>query len=130
MKWRWGLAAAATLAACAGGRAFVRYPDAEAAAVKNPHEYKGKPLCQACHQGENAQLRDTPVKTCGRCHSVGHDMSHPLDTVLARREKIDLPLPDGRIVCHTCHDPHDLKRERYGLRMPLNALCLSCHKGH
>jgi predicted CXXCH cytochrome family protein len=41
-----------------------------------------------------------------------------------------LPLePGGRVVCHTCHDPHDVK-SRGGLRKTFNELCLSCHRKH
>ena len=52
----------------------------------------------------------------------------PLGTSIDR--KIALPLVGGKVVCHTCHDPHDTRRERYGLWKELNALCRDCHKRH
>jgi predicted CXXCH cytochrome family protein len=42
-----------------------------------------------------------------------------------------LPLGEGgRIVCHTCHDPHDVKAHRKGLRLDYQPLCDQCHAGH
>ena len=31
------------------------------------------------------------------------------------------------MACHSCHDPHDLKRNRAGLRLGFTELCLRCH---
>lgn len=38
-------------------------------------------------------------------------------------------LPDGKVQCSSCHDPHDQARQEYMLVMSNNrsALCLSCH---
>lgn len=108
----------------------VRYPELEAAQVKNIHLYRGKPLCQACHVPDSERLRAGPVGSCVHCHQVPHSPGHEAGTLLVRKHQVALPLVAGRVVCHTCHDPHDVKRERFGLRKNLNALCLDCHPGH
>ena len=110
-------------------RAWVSYPEAEVAGVKDPHAYLGQPLCQRCHQGETAALRAAPVALCLACHPQRHG-NHPVE-VVQQRPAADLPLGQGgRVVCHTCHDPHDLKAHRKGLRLEFNDLCLRCHQQH
>lgn len=110
---------------------FVRYSDAEAAQVKDVHSYKGQPLCQGCHAGDTAALIAGPVHTCERCHAKArHTPGHESGTKLDVKRVGGLPLPGGVVVCHTCHDAHDVKKHRHGLRMPVNAVCLSCHPRH
>jgi predicted CXXCH cytochrome family protein len=126
-----GIALGVTACASAAARPlFVRYPEVEAAHVKNIHLYQGRPLCQACHEDGLPRLLAGPVGTCLRCHQVSHTPGHETGRLLERTEKVGLPLPDGRVVCHTCHDPHDLAREPSGLRLPSKALCLECHRGY
>lgn len=105
---------------------FVRYPAVEAAHVKNIHAYRGKPVCQACHVLDSERLLDGPA--CGGCHQTPHSRGHDVGTPIA--DKISLPLVEGKVACHTCHDPHDTKRERFGLWKELNALCRDCHRRH
>ncbi|MHB8877673.1 MAG: cytochrome c3 family protein [Myxococcaceae bacterium] len=123
--------AATVLAGCGAARtAFLVYPDAEVAGVKSAHEYKGKPLCQACHLDESPKLKADEVMVCGRCHAVDHGGGHRPNSIIKNAAEVGLPLPGGRLVCHTCHDPHDLKRNKHGFREPIPGLCLHCHKGH
>ena len=107
---------------------FVRYPEVEAAHVTNPHLYRGKPLCQACHVMDSERLLEG--HGCEGCHKTPHSKGHDVGTPLVRKAPVALPLVDGKVACHTCHDPHDIKRERFGLRKELNALCRDCHRGH
>lgn len=124
-------AALLALAACAtAGRGWVTYPKAEAAQVKDPHSYRGQPLCQACHLGERPALLAGPVGTCQHCHPARHTPGHEAGTPLPAARVGGLPLVEGRLVCHTCHDAHDVKRHRFGLRLPLTQLCRSCHPKH
>lgn len=142
---RWlggGLAAVAAVAALAGCATlmgpkrigpppppWVAYPDAEIARVKSAHDYQGKPLCQKCHTGPGGALRWDPIGTCTTCHSLLHG-NHPVDVVQKNPPK-DLPfLAGGKLACHTCHDPHDMKAFKWGLRAQFNALCLKCHQRH
>lgn len=136
------LALAAALSACAGagaprepGRvsdaaapsrsAFTIYPAAEVAALKSPHQYKGKPLCQRCH-APDLKLVAEPNALCSGCHRLGHG-NHPVN-VVQKTSAGTLPLlAGGKVACHTCHDPHQAKAP---LRKPFNDLCVSCHKGH
>ncbi len=121
-------AAALLLAAGCVKPAFVPYPDAEVAGAKNPHEFRGKPLCQGCHQPGRAALKDDPVKLCRACHSF-HGGNHPVE-VVQRQPAEGIPLlAGGRVACHSCHDPHDWKRNPRGLRYPTNELCARCHSG-
>ncbi len=135
-----GLAAAALVLACAGSRTatgpaapphpsvqFTPIPAADAAAVKDPHAYNGKPLCQKCHQ-QGGALLDEPIALCRGCHKFGHH-NHPVNVVVTKVQVTDLPmLPGGRLACHTCHDPHLGGREK--LRKSFDQLCLVCHVRH
>lgn len=107
---------------------FVRYPEMEAAHVKNIHDYRGKPVCQVCHVMDSERLLEGAG--CERCHRVPHSKGHEVGTPLVRKDPVGLPLVKGLVACHTCHDPHDVKRERYGLRKNLNALCRDCHRNY
>ncbi len=105
--------------------AFEVYPVAEIAAVKDPHDYKGKALCQRCHSPD-LKLTNGPNALCQECHRFNHG-NHPVDVVQKAAVK-DLPLSEGgKVVCHTCHDPHQKKSV---LRKGFNELCTSCHRRH
>jgi predicted CXXCH cytochrome family protein len=121
---------AIALVACAHGKKaeFLPVPDAEAAQVTNPHEYNGAPLCQRCHErGETGTVIE-PVSLCAGCHDSSK-MKHPWH-VEQRGGAGPLPLVEGKVVCHSCHDPHDVKKYPHGLRAEYTALCLNCHKKH
>jgi predicted CXXCH cytochrome family protein len=130
---------AAALSACAASQpagripdksapppsAFQVYPAAEVAALKSPHQYKGKPLCQRCH-APDLTLTAQPNALCKDCHKPRHK-NHPTD-VVQKAPSGNLPLlAEGKVACHSCHDPHTAKAS---LRKPFNALCVDCHKGH
>jgi hypothetical protein len=131
------LVAAFSLAACAPRIArrpspppkagWVVYPEAEVKDAKNAHEYKGAALCQRCHASPGKLAKPEP-DLCYDCH-VAARMTHV--------GKIQKPLPPtlpyeegGRIICHTCHDPHDVKAQPHGFRLPYRDECLECHRGH
>lgn len=104
---------------------FVPYAVAEIVGVKDPHDFRGKPLCQRCHF-EDGKLTAEPIALCAECHSFSHG-NHPVEVVQKTPAK-DLPLlSGGRVACHTCHDPHQKKRV---LRKPFTELCTSCHRRH
>lgn len=108
---------------------FTPYPEAQVAAVRNPHDYQGKPLCQRCHVPGDGRLTSGAISLCVSCHGFGHS-NHPIDVVQKTTPR-DLPLLEGgRVACHTCHDPHDLRRHRAGLRSGFSDLCLRCHTRH
>jgi predicted CXXCH cytochrome family protein len=125
--------AAALAASLASARAaerveFAPIPDVDAAHVANPHDFRGKALCQRCHVRGEDRLSVDPVSLCGQCHDAAR-MKHPYD-VVQPVPPAGLPLAEGRIVCHTCHDPHDVKKRRAGLRLAYVELCLRCHERH
>jgi predicted CXXCH cytochrome family protein len=108
---------------------FTPYPESQVAAVRNPHAYQGKPLCQRCHLPGDGGLTSGAISLCVSCHAFGHG-NHPVD-VVQKQPARDLPLLEGgKVACHTCHDPHDLKRNRAGLRLGFSELCLRCHTSH
>ena len=76
------LAAAALLSACTSAQpgrvpdasappksAFEAYPAAEVKDVKNPHDYRGKPLCQRCHAPDLALVKQAN-ELCKDCHKA------------------------------------------------------------
>lgn len=108
---------------------FTPVPLLDAAHVSNPHDYQGKPLCQRCHLPGQAGVTGDPIALCAQCHEPAF-MKHP-HGIAAQVVPEKLPLEAGlRIVCHTCHDPHDVKARRAGLRLDYGALCLQCHARH
>jgi predicted CXXCH cytochrome family protein len=108
---------------------WVAWPDAEVASAKDAHAYRGQPLCQRCHEDARGGLRGDPIALCKDCHPQRHG-NHPVGVVQKEPSK-DLPYgPGAVIVCHTCHDPHDLKTRKKGLRLAFNDLCLRCHQVH
>jgi predicted CXXCH cytochrome family protein len=108
---------------------FTPIPLLDAAHVANPHDHEGKPLCQRCHLPGQAGVTGDPIELCTQCHNPAF-MKHP-HGIAAQVVPEKLPLEAGlRIVCHTCHDPHDVKARRAGLRLEYGALCLQCHTRH
>ena len=109
---------------------FVRYPELELASIRNILDYKGRPVCQSCHPSGDARIAGDPIELCARCHSFAHK-NHPVGVAQKPPRPAGIPLGKGdTIVCHSCHDPHDLKKNRYGLRPPFAPLCKKCHPGH
>jgi predicted CXXCH cytochrome family protein len=108
---------------------FEGVPALEASHVLNPHDHKGKPLCQRCHVSGEQQPFIDPIALCIQCHDPKH-MKHPYNVVQATGAE-GLPLLPGRLIaCHTCHDPHDVKKNRAGLRAEYVSLCSRCHQRH
>ncbi len=108
---------------------FVTYPPKEAASVRSPHNYKGRPLCQRCHVQNTASLADSPVSLCRQCHTEAHD--HPVEvhqkTPMTKALRLG---PGGALLCHTCHDHHDVYQHEHGLLLEGDALCAACHVAH
>jgi predicted CXXCH cytochrome family protein len=131
--------AVSVLAACAPGKlarrpapapraSWLVLPEGEVKDWLNAHDYKGAPLCQRCHASPDGKLRTQEPELCYECHHAAK-MTHV--------GKIQAPPPatlpyeeGGRIICHTCHEPHDVKSQKFGFRAPYSAVCLECHKRH
>lgn len=132
-------AAALLLASCATGgiprrpgpppkAAWVTYAESELIGVNDAHAYRGAPLCQRCHSSPKGKLRVQEPDLCYECHAAAK-MTHV--------GMVQVPPPatlpyeaGGRIICHTCHDPHDVKAHPYGFRAEYGKVCAECHKGH
>ena len=131
----------------------------------NPHQFvgnsEGRPPCFRCHTHNlvsgfetsfQASIKTNNPSLCIGCHwTLGKEhINHVLldaealldkEAVLQNfeQEGIDLPLPDGRMHCATCHNPHPAgiigrkeaavgAGEKYFLRIPdFQTLCGSCH---
>jgi predicted CXXCH cytochrome family protein len=131
LSWLGRGAAAEPVAAgtTATARQAVEVPLLDAAHATNPHDFHGKPLCQRCHLPGQEGITGDPVALCTQCHDPAF-MKHPYG-IPARTVPPALPLEAGlRIVCHTCHDPHDVKKRRGGLRLDYGPLCAQCHAPH
>lgn len=104
-------------------------------------------ICLGCHDGTMAGSTigtshallagaregfDLPAGLVWRDHPIGiaypsdRENFRPMGTVLAQG---NIVLPDGRLECISCHDPHNRTGIDGMLVMPnrKSALCLSCH---
>ncbi len=78
-------------------------------------------LCLSCHYPQST-LNGKDVPDVGT-------LTHPTGKEV--KEKVHLPLPDGKLSCTTCHDPHhsfDKKPKGKFLRKEKLNLCYTCHK--
>jgi DmsE family decaheme c-type cytochrome len=81
--------------------------------------------CTDCHQvmiavSESAQLRRATVReTCATCHM---EQVRRQEMSLAR-----MPVPEGKMDCASCHNPHGTQGERLLAANSLNETCYSCH---
>ena len=81
--------------------------------------------CATCHsvhepQSPRAQLRaETEVELCATCHRV---------QALKIQRVSHMPLPEGKMQCSSCHNPHGATNVRL-LRVGnwINESCVSCH---
>ena len=138
---------------------------------RNPHteiiaDSGADEVCTLCHAGaptgEDPALQLPMDRICRSCHLgeshtgvATHVDQTPTTAVRAKAESAGLPLPGGKVVCATCHDPHPTSAAaphdlivplRWWttvlghtgdppppantlLRLPLreNALCSACH---
>lgn len=104
--------------------------------IVNPHMVGDAMLCFECHTADIPRLKRAHVATCTRCHrgniSDHPVVGHPLDRPVFIHDPVP-PLPltsDKRIVCTTCHDPHEDTGFKSLLRVQLRGLCVQCHRGY
>lgn len=100
--------------------------------------------CDFCHKTRPRIGKDTvetvtfiadPNLLCLRCHDISgfetsnHHTQYREGSFDASRVPEFLPLYKGRVICATCHNPHQLEAEGYRLRSGLAAtsLCTGCH---
>ena len=110
---------------------------------------QGTLLCLRCHDGTIASEVMAGLKRDRFRHkqspslfSVGHGRSdHPVGVDFPQFDKGFRPmmsviasgtvrLPDGKVECVSCHDPHNQASEKFMLvtSNARSALCLTCHK--
>ncbi len=109
----------------------------------------GTTMCLRCHDGTIA--RDTLDGSAGQrfvntdnpgLFGTGHGTSeHPVGVDYPQLDRGFRPatavvasgtvtLPDGKVECISCHDPHDMAGEKHMLVVSnaRSALCLTCHR--
>jgi len=102
---------------------------------KSPHDFSDKETCKVCHTPEPPGLNHDPVTTCVKCHRGNLD-NHPISRhPIGRAPKISMPKgfslsSDGRMVCFTCHDPHNRTSNMKLLRVKYHRICAGCHVGY
>jgi predicted CXXCH cytochrome family protein len=103
-------------------------------------------MCLSCHDGITAPDVFTSAhavtqlpRSVRRRGDVSKLPGHPVGTIYPQQadryhtraavEQSGLPLPEGRIQCVTCHDPHNTGRHAGLLQISndRSRLCLSCH---
>lgn len=103
--------------------------------VVNPHDFSVKQYCHFCHTGKPPQLSLDPVTTCTKCH-MGNLDNHPVTKhPIGKEPRINVPYnfpltKDGKMVCYTCHDPHNKLGYPKMLRVEYGKLCAACHVGY
>jgi predicted CXXCH cytochrome family protein len=104
-------------------------------------------LCLGCHDGTTApgiyssahaltvssRLDDLKLGSAGlRSHPVGIKYPRPGEDYhpAAAVEAAGLRLPNGRLQCTSCHDPHNTHRHAGMLRISnhRSGMCLTCHR--
>lgn len=82
--------------------------------VKSPHD-QAQVSCWSCHSGVWHQPATTSGEPCSSCHR---------QEAASFRRAYHHPVPEGKLACASCHDPHgqqsseELARER----------CVQCHR--
>jgi DmsE family decaheme c-type cytochrome len=74
--------------------------------------------------------------SCLDCHSI-HKASNPLDTCKDCHQQVYAqfqlpshhPVPEGKMSCVSCHNPHAATEAQLNTKMRLNDLCYECHQG-
>ncbi|MBI3041700.1 MAG: DmsE family decaheme c-type cytochrome [Betaproteobacteria bacterium] len=103
-------------------------------------------LCLTCHEGGkrmhwSQSLHASRDTTCTSCHKV-HATNDPVreKTTQAevcftchkeQRAQINRPyrhpIPEGKVVCSDCHNPHGSAGPKYMVRDSVNETCYQCH---
>ena len=109
----------------------------------------GTSMCIRCHDGTIASAVFTGVKADRFRHKQNPSLfeaahgtrDHPVGVLFPQFDRGfhattsvvasgTVALPNGRVECTSCHDPHNETGEAHMLVMPnvRSALCLTCHK--
>ena len=90
------------------------------------HQSKEKKDCLQCHKGNGDALKPEMAGICVSCHKTQKEKDHRIGIPAGEKRAKNLPLEDGKVTCHTCHDPHGSRFRAY-LRTRPEDLCSSCH---
>ena len=74
------------------------------------------------HSPREYYFREDSIQTCARCHSLEHEVAHPLG-----QDAID-PRNGEPMTCITCHSMHASQAEMMLIYDRQRQLCIQCHK--
>lgn len=106
--------------------------------ILNSKHFSKDISCISCHKIHNADSPNLIIgldDNCMQCHNkdgiaktkmIGEN-SHPVNRVPKFKIKKEYKLKDGKIVCVTCHNPHDKGYDGKFLRKNKLGLCTDCH---
>ena len=96
--------------------------------------------CLDCHslKGQGEWMASTHAMeniSCLDCHSI-HKTANPLNTCKDCHQQVYAqfelpshhPVPEGKMSCASCHDPHAATDFQLKTSMRLNDLCYTCHQ--
>ncbi len=92
--------------------------------------------CKSCHvyleeTGRAALLENaSPDELCASCHPGRKAPGeHRVGMLMDQGDRMNttLPLPEGKVSCISCHEPHGLSGNEKLLRQTPEMLCASCH---
>ena len=85
------------------------------------HEGQGL-ACTTCHtvhnQHDKVREKATQTETCFSCHKEQRAQSN---------RSSHHPIPEGKIVCSSCHNPHGSSGPKLLLEDTVNETCFTCH---
>ncbi len=108
-----------------GTAACLRCHDGTVASAAAP-KVQGRRSPNVDHAGPLTAGHETSEHPVGVRYPQGDKGFRPVTTVMAK----GVPLPDGRVECVSCHDPHNQADTEHMLvtSNARSALCLICHK--
>lgn len=106
--------------------------------INNTKHYSNDVTCISCHKihnSENKNLLKSGDKGCLDCHkdngiAKGKAIiknNHPVNKVVFSKIKDVYKLEDGKLICTTCHEPHENGVDGKFLRGSFFSICLDCH---
>ncbi|MBI3397708.1 MAG: hypothetical protein HY026_00460 [Deltaproteobacteria bacterium] len=115
-----------------GGRVGAEVADIPAPV--NPHDFEKREFCPVCHVvTDMPKLNHDIITTCVKCHEGNINshpvIRHPVSVKVSHKVSVPewMPLPQGKLVCYTCHDYHNKSGLKRMLRIDYEILCVSCH---
>ncbi len=107
--------------------------------IANTKHFSNDMTCVSCHKIHNSDFKNllkSPDNGCFECHKesglaynklIGMN-THPVNQIPKVKIKQNYKLENGKIVCITCHNPHEKGSDGKFLRYNKLKLCIDCHE--